>query len=252
MSQTDVVSTITGATKVKASRAILQDGHDALRTKFSGTSFPSSPTDGMWCHRTDQRKLYFYDGVNAQWRVAFSDTDAIDMGVVQRIPDASAPSMGGDLKMGTFKITGLGNGSASTDAINKGQVDADPKAISIYVPGWAAALNRPLWRAPKAITVVTAHVLSDTAHTGSGGNSWAINVRNVGTNGSGTNDLKATPINTQTTPLVAYDALTLSLDQNLAVAVDECLQLRVTQNGTGGGSLASAVIQIILTYTQAL
>ena len=60
------------------------------------------------------------------------------------------------------------------------------------------------------------------------------------------------PVNTQTTPLVANDALSLAVNQNLGMVADEVLQLRVTANGSGGGSLASAIIVAQIVFTKAI
>ena len=46
---------------------------EALRSAFSGTSFPTNPREGQFCLRTDQNKLYVY--INNNWdEVAVSST----------------------------------------------------------------------------------------------------------------------------------------------------------------------------------
>ena len=67
-------------------------------------------------------------------------------------------AMTGNLKMGSFKITGLGNGTTTNDAVNKGQLDAQNTSLT-------SAINTAVTNLANKFQVVQALPVNPDADT---------------------------------------------------------------------------------------
>jgi hypothetical protein len=236
MSQT--FSTLQTTDTISAGRTIKNDNFAALRSSFSGTSAPTSPTpvEGQLFCKTDTNVLQIYTG--SAWVTIIPDYTVGGGGLIA----TTGGIMSGALAMGSNAITGLGNGSASTDAVNKGQVDARLAAapVTVSITGTANSL---LWIAPAACTISDVLLVSSAATSGSNAsNNWSFNVRNV----TQSENLRSAGKSTNGAEIAAETAYALALDQNLTgIAQNDVLRLDVTQTGSPTSLSAARVVAVI-------
>ena len=239
MSQTFTV--IASTDTLTASRSVINDNFAALRSSNSGTSAPTTPTpvEGMLFAKTDTNVIQVYTG--SAWVTVVPDYTVAGGGLIA----ATGGTMTGALAMGSNAITGLANGSASTDAVNKGQVDGRLFAAPVVVTISGTA-NSLLWIAPAACTISDVLLVSSVATTGSSGsNAWSFNVRNV----TQSENLRSASKSTNGAEIGAEVAYALALDQNLTgIAQNDVLRLDVTQTGSPT-SLSSARVVAVIRYS---
>ena len=120
------------------------------------------------------------------------------------------------------------------------------------VGGFNAALNLPIWIAPEACTIVDVFLHSDLGTSGSvaGTTDFTFQVRNVGTGGAGTTDMRSAVKSTGATEITAWAPYALGLNQNLGMAKYEGLQLRIGKNGAPT-DLTAAKITCYVVYKKA-
>lgn len=236
MSQT--FSTIQTTDTISAGRTIKNDNFAALRSSFSGTTAPTSPTpvEGQLFCKTDTNVLQIYTG--SAWVTIVPDYTVAGGGLVP----LTGGTMSGVLAMGSNAITNLANGSASTDAVNKGQVDARLAAapVTVSITGTANSL---VWVAPAACTISDVLLVSSAATSGSNAsNNWSFNVRNV----TQSENLRSAGKSTNGAEIAAETAYALALDQNLTgIAQNDVLRLDVTQTGSPTSLSAARVVAVI-------
>ena len=225
----------------------LNDAAESLRTLHSSGTAPAAPVAFMlWLDTsTTPDTLKMRNAANGAWVTIVPDVTATGGGLLP----LTGGTMSGAIAMGSTKVTGLANGTASGDAVNKGQVDAQPQVFACYIAGFAATLNRPAFVATANLTVTAAYLLSDTATAGSGaGTKYDFQLRNGGTAGAGTTDMLTAAKSTNGAEIGAYDSYDLGAFTTPAMAVGEGMQLRVTMTGTPT-SLSAAQIQLVIHYT---
>ena len=161
--------------------------------------------------------------------------------------------MSGAIAMGSSKITGLANGTASGDAVHQGQIASLQRVVSVKVDIESNTTDDevPLAVMP-ACTVVEAYIASDTATSGSGATQrYGFNIKNRDVDGTGTNELAAADLKTDATELAAFDTAPIGLDQNLTVTAGQLLTLLIDVDNGGGNptDLSSAEIVVTIVYT---
>lgn len=239
MSQT--FTTIGAGDTVTSSRSVINDNFSACRSSFSGTSAPTTPTpvEGQLFAKTDTNVLQVYTG--SAWVTIVPDYTVASGGLVP----LTGGTMSGALAMGSNAITGLANGSASTDAVNKGQVDGRLFAAAVPVT-ISATGNSLVWIAPAACSISDVLLVSSVATTGSSGsNYYTFNVRNV----TQSENLRSAVKSTNGAEIGSETAYALALDQNLTgIAQNDVLRLDVVKTGTPT-DLSSARILAVIRYS---
>jgi hypothetical protein len=196
--------------------------------------------EGQLFAKTDTNVLQIYNG--ASWVTIIADYTVASGGALP----LTGGTMSGSIAMGANQITGLANGTASTDAVNKSQIDALRFVATVLIPGISATANYVLWVAPAACSIVDVKLVTDTTTSGSGaGNRWDFNVRNV----TQAENLKASDKTTNGAEITLETNYALGLDQNLTgIAAGDVLRLTVTKTGAPT-SLTSARIVACVVYT---
>lgn len=219
----------------------------AVRTCWSGTAAPSSPsTWQLWLDTNTPSatrcNLSIYDGTD--WIVLFIidlTNNRVELPASTQIP---AVTLTAALNAGSQQINSLASGTASTDAVNKGQVDGRIHMTSVSVDGLSATVNVPLIAAPSAIIISDVKIICDTTTTASNGtDNWTFQIANV----TAGNNLKATAKTTNGAEITANTTYALGLDQNLTLATSDVLRLVVTKNNSPT-VLSSAKIQVQVNY----
>lgn len=121
MAQTDAFPMASDAT-LADSRTTINDIVAALKSCYSGTSAPTSPSPvaGQYFFNTTTSVLSVYDGT--AWRVI--GTFTADYGGLLPRSAGSGQALSGALYCGSQQVKGMANASASTDAVAYGQADA--------------------------------------------------------------------------------------------------------------------------------
>ena len=121
MAQTDAFPMVGGSTPAD-SRTTINDIVAALKSCYSGTSAPTSPSPvaGQYFFNTTTSVLSVYDGT--AWRVIGTFTS--DYGGLLPRSAGSGQALSGALYCGSQQVKGMANASASTDAVAYGQADA--------------------------------------------------------------------------------------------------------------------------------
>jgi len=176
MAQTDNFPILATAT-LAASRTVLNDGHSALKSNYSGSAEPSGIVEGQIWYDTDTNSLMIYDGTTS--RTLFPDCEVSGGGVVFK--DGSI-AMTGALAMGTNKVTGLATGTAATDAITKTQSDSRNKLVAIPIGDLVSGGGTQtffLYVSATAGTAVAVSLLVTNSPSSDVSNNWDITVDNV-------------------------------------------------------------------------
>ena len=205
----------------------------AVRTCWSGTAAPSSPsTWQLWLDTNTPSatrcNLSIYDGTD--WIVLFIvdlTNNRVELPASTQIP---AVTLTAAMNAGSQQINSLASGTASTDAVNKGQVDGRILIAPIFLPvGLAATTNYPMCAGSGASFVISdVTVISDTTTSGStGGANWGFQVRNV----TQSLNLRSATKTTNGAEMTANTVYNLGLDQNLTIAAGDVLQFQVTMTG---------------------
>lgn len=208
---------------------------ETLRSSFSGTSAPSSPTpvEGQLFAKTDTNELQIYDG--AAWRtIAFYTAG---MAAAAILKDGSV-TWTANQPVGGFKLTGLGAATTNGDALRYEDMTRMEKltaCVSINIPtGFTATTNFPGWVAPYGVTILGGYF---TLCTSSGGNLasdatnyYTFKMRNCGTAGAGTTDIGSSITNNGVT-ITANDSQTIGSPSS-SVSTGEAISIRIEVTGT--------------------
>lgn len=245
------ITTLAAGDTLTASRATINANFLALQNTFASATEPASPIAyQFWLDIASATApiLKQRNSTNSGWVTLIPNT----LGTTGGFLATTGGTMSGAIAMGSQKITGLASGTASGEAVHKGQVDGQVQVSCTNIAGWAATLNRPVFTAPASCTIVRVYLLTDTTTAGSGaGNRHDFQVRNVGTGGAGTTDMLSVAKTTNGAEITAYASYNLGADQNLTMAVGESLQLRITVTGAPT-SLASANVVCVVHYSVAV
>lgn len=110
-------------------------------------------------------------------------------------------------------------------------------------------LVRHVLKAPVALTMVSAYIISGTATVGSDANNqYTFQFKNATSGVS----LSSASVGTNTAELAVDTAKALVIDQNLSVAANDILTLNtdiLDDAGAGPTSLATANLRVVITYT---
>ncbi len=121
----DITTILTSHTVSAALATHAVNNFAALQNDFAGSSAPASPVAYQpWIDTSAATKVgKRRDPTNASWLTFFPDMSASYGGLMP----ASGGTFTGTFSMSSTKITSLANGTASGDAVNKGQVDTAPR-----------------------------------------------------------------------------------------------------------------------------
>lgn len=246
MSQTFTV--IASSDLVSTLDATIDNNCACFRTTFKGPSAPSSPTPvagQLWIDDDTPSAtvwtLKVYDGTD--WiALALIDSTNNVINLPAATVFAGAVTLGADMSAASYKITSLANGTASGDAVNKGQVDARVISNTVPIGSQSASFDRFVVIGRGTMTIVSAYILVGTTVAADAGNYWSFQIRNV----TAANNLLAAAKTTAATAITADTVFDLAPDQNLTVANGDVLQLQVTK--TSSPTALDAECALILTY----
>lgn len=200
----------------------------ALQNLFAGAVAPSSPVAfQLWLDTsTTPDSLKIRNAANSAWVVVLADVTTAGGGLLP----TTGGTMTGSLSFGgTVKVTNLANGTASGDAVNKGQVDARVHTVAVPIGTISSTDNKYLWivSGSSTITVVDVLVVSELGVASSGTDYWTFQVRNI----TAAADLRAAVKSTNGSAITADTAYALGLDQNLTPSAAAVLQLQMVKAG---------------------
>lgn len=213
---------------LSTSRGDLNSALDTLRSTFSGASAPTAPAPvtGQIYFNTGDNTFYAYNGTG--WVAVLGPISVSNGGTI--LANGSV-AFSGDQSMGSNKLTSLASGTASTDAINKGQVDARREITAVFLGDISATADTYIFAAGVASTITNVTLATTASLTSNGTDNWDVNVRNL----TGAVDLKAADYNTNTDGDFTADARNdLGLDQNLSITATHLLEIQFTKNGAIG------------------
>lgn len=137
----------------------------------------------------------------------------------------SGGTMTGPINMGSQKVTSLASGTASADAVNKGQVDAHVQTHVVHLGTLSATDEKFCFVAPANCTILSASIVSELAVASSATDYWTFQIRNLT---AGVN-LAATAKTTNGAAISADTAYALTTDQNLSPATGAVLEFQATK-----------------------
>lgn len=225
-----------------ASRTILNNWLTYIQRNYSG-ALPASPVafQTMVDTTTTPDSFSIRNAANSALVVLFPDITVAGGGLLAK----TGGTMSGAIAMGSTKITGLANGTAAGDAVNKGQVDARILSCAYYLGTLSATATFPVFLTPQAYTtIVSAYLVTATSLATSGSAYWSFGFYNV-TDAvylqTGTGPTTPTLSRLTASTYTAGTATTANVPYSLAVDQN---------NGDGAATLAaSKVVQLIATAT---
>jgi hypothetical protein len=140
--------------------------------------------------------------------------------------------MSGAIAMGSTKVTGLANGTAAGDAINKGQADAVVHVATCYVGTLSASSDNKylVVVGTGTWTIVDVGIVSETGVASHATDLWTFNVRNL----TASVNLRSAVKSTNGAAITADTYYALGLDQNLSPSSGAVLQIQITKGGSAG------------------
>lgn len=170
------------------------------------------------------------------WTTLFPDVSVANGGLLS----LAGGTMTAALNMGSQKITNLANGTASGDAVNKGQVDGSPKVQSLHLGTFTTTDEKMLMIVPANCTILTVKIANENSIASSGVNFWTFQVRNLT---AGVN-LRSSAKSTNGAAITADTTYDLGLDQNLTPAQNAVLEFQAVLGGGAPGNLQELVVTV--------
>lgn len=140
----------------------------------------------------------------------------------------SGGTMTGALNMGSQKITSLASGTASGDAVNRGQLDTVPQCFSLHLGTISAADEKMLLIVPANTTILGVSIANENGVASDAGNYWTFQVRNL----TAAVDLRSSAKSTNGAAITADTPYDLGLNQNLTPATAAVLELQMAKAGS--------------------
>ena len=220
----DITSLASGGT-LSAGRTTINDNFTAVQNDFAGSSAPASPVAYQpWVDTSAGTKIgKRRDPTNASWLTFFPDMSASYGGLMP----ASGGTFTGTFSMSSTKITSLANGTASGDAVNKGQVDAKVLCMSLHLGTFSASDDKMLFVVPANCTIIDVNLANENSIASDAVNYWTFQVRNL----TAAVNLRSSAKSTNGAAITADTAYALGLDQNLSPSASDVLELQVTKGG---------------------
>lgn len=238
------ITTIAATDLVSSSRTTINNNFSYLQNHFKSATAPASPVAGqMWLEDDNPSAtvwtLWIYDG--AGWieigRVD-STNNVWQLGTGNKLTTA--------LNANSAKIESLATGTASTDAVNKAQVDAMIHTNTIPLGTQSATFDRFLAIGRGTMTILDCKLLVGTTIASSGTDYWTFQIRNV----TAAVNLLSTAATTNGTAATADTAFSITPNQNATLTNGDVLQLQVTK--TLSPTAIDAEGCIVLTYKVAV
>jgi hypothetical protein len=207
---------------------------ETLRSTFSGTTAPSSPTpvEGQLFCKTDTNEIQCYDG--ATWRtIAYYTASVTSVAILK---DGTI-TFTANQPMGGFILTGLGAGSANGHSLRYEDMTRMEKLTAsscvVFQQLVAGSINFPIWTAPFGCTILGGYISVIPVAYGNlasdAANYYTFKMRNTGTGGAGTTDIGSS---------ITNNGVTLTLNQpysigtvSSSVSTGEAISIRVEING---------------------
>lgn len=252
MSQSTLDLVLTaGGDDVASALTKLQANQSAAWSLQSGSTAPTSPpTYLLWLDTSSAAKpIKINIGTPSvpNWVVLFPNITV----AAGALLNPASGTLTADLAAGGFNITGLGAAADAGDAVRKDQVDGRVHVANIPIRGFNASTSQYLFLAPPSCTIVKACWVTSEFVTASGGARYDLNIINLGTDGTGTDELCSADFSSSGGdwfPDMAYD---MAVDQNTALNEGELLRLDVVKTGSPE-SLAAADLLLALYYQVAI
>ncbi len=213
---------------LSTSRTTLNDALSTVRSNFSGSSAPTSPSPvtGQMYFNTSDNTFYAYTGT--VWVKVAGPISVSNGGTI--LADGSN-DFAADQSMGSNKLTNVASGTATSDAVNKGQVDGRRELAVVRLGTLSASQDAYVFALGVAATIANVTLATTASLTSNASDKWTINVRNLTT----ASNLKAADYDTDTDGDFTADARNdLGLDQNLAITAGNILELQIAKNGSIG------------------
>lgn len=237
------ITTIASTDLVSSSRAVINANIQYLQEHFKSATAPASPRAGQFWLEDDNPSatvwtLWVYDGTSWIEVLRIDTTNNVTQ-------TPSGLKVTGAIDANSFQIDNLANGTASGDAVNKGQVDARIMTIPVYLGSQSASFDRFVIFAHSTMTIVNAYITAGTTISADGANYWTFQLRNV----TAAVNLFATAPSTAGTAITADTLRTLAPNQNLSPTNGDVIQLQVTKTGTPTALDAEAVLWVTFKVT---
>lgn len=229
MSQsTQTLTTGVGGDSVASSVAKMNSNWAAAWSLQSGATAPTNPpTYLLWLDTSGSPVLALKINTGTPgapvWVTLMANVAVAAGGLLP----LSGGTMTGPIAMGSQKITSLASGTASGDAVNKGQVDTAPRCFPLHLGTISATDEKFILIVPANTTIIGASIVSELGVASSGVNYWTFQIRNLT---AGVN-LAATAKTTNGAAITADAAYALTTDQNLSPATNDVLELQMTKTG---------------------
>lgn len=218
------ISSLSNSILVSAIPAAVNANVSALQNLFASSVAPASPVAyQLWWDTTTAASpiLKVRNSANSAWITVIPNGGATAGGFLA----LTGGTMSAAIAMGSSKITGLANGTASGDAVNKGQVDARVRTLVIPVGTLSVSDNKYVALGMPACTVVDAFLVSELGVASSGTDIWTFQVRNL----TAAVNLRSSAKSTNGSAITADTQYALGLDQNLTIAAGDVLQFQATK-----------------------
>jgi hypothetical protein len=157
-------------------------------------------------------------------------------------------TMSGAIAMGSQQITGLAAGTASTHAVNKSQVDARERVLTVTIGAVSATSTKLLTVAPSGMVITQAYIVNASTISTSATNYWSIQVANQ-TQGFNMASTAFTTNSTGGSAITANTATSLLLNQNLSPTALDVINVTLTATGSPTATGADAIVVIRYTCT---
>lgn len=239
------ITTINSSDTLAASRSTINTNFANLQNLCRSATAPASPVAGMlWLDISSGNVLKIRNAANSAWVTLLANTETSGGGSLP----LTGGTMSGAIAMGSQQITGVANGTASTHAVNKGQVDGREHVVTVTIGSVSATATKLLTVAPAGMSIVQAYIVNASTISTSATNYWSIQVANQ-TQGLNMASTAFTTNSTGGSAITANTATSLLLNQNLSPTALDVINVTLTATGspTATGSDAIVVLRYKIT-----